>query len=140
MSAEAFVKRAGKLIAAGVTPRCGSVAADGTMTEFVYEPNTAFQTPAFFTDVDRQGKHTLMISYLPPKMFGRKLYELTTTLKGSFRVAAILGSNGVADHWCLQFSTPQDFTRALNWYRGIERNHVITISFDPNQKDQDEHA
>ncbi len=137
MNGDIFTKRAKKLIAAGVKPRCVSVTEDGKMIDFVYHPDEAFTVPAFFTDVEPPGKNSLMVAFLPKDEFAKLLYSIAGEMKGAVRVAGMKNhATGALDHWALQFASTTDFNRALNSVRAINRNYAISITFDPNQKAQ----
>ena len=136
MNADHFIKRAKKLIAAGVKPRCVTATEDGKLIDFVYDPLEAFQTPAFFTDVEPPGKTSLMVAFLSEEEFAKTLYRIADEMKGPVRIAGVMNKQSFAvDHWAIQFANTADLNRALNSFRSLDRNYGISITFDPNQKD-----
>lgn len=134
----AFVKRAKKLLQAGVKPVCFRISDQGDMINFHYAQADQLigPGPCFFTDVEPPTTNSLMVANMSRDVFAPIIYELAETFKGPVRIAGMQNQvTGALDHWACQFANATDLNRALKEFRGLDRNHAISITFEPNQKD-----
>ena len=129
-----FVRRAKRLLRAGLKPKGVSVTLDGEFTEFIYDPEVAFQVPAFFMDIEVPNKLTIIVTRRTPQQIAPVLHSIMAEVKSFVRFAPLHARDAM--DWGLQFETERDLKIGLKHLMQVEDEYAICVAYAPNQKDK----